>query len=102
MVKTKLFKEVGGFDKNLEPVFQDVDLGIRLYDRGYYNIYTPYSELIHYESVSRLKKNQVSDGVEDEKCAKIIKDKWPRYFKNDPFYNINLSKEHEDFRIRTE
>jgi GT2 family glycosyltransferase len=102
MIKTKLFKEVGGFDERLEPVFQDVDLGIKLYDRGYYNVYTPYSELIHYESASRLKKNQVSDSVEDEKCAKIIKDKWSRYFNNDPFYNPNLSKKHEDFRIRTE
>jgi O-antigen biosynthesis protein len=102
MIKSSLFKEMGGFDESLEPVFQDVDLGIKLYDSGYYNVYTPYSELIHYESVSRLKKNQVSDTAQDEKCAKIIKDKWPEYFKSDPFYNSNLSKKHEDFRIRTE
>jgi len=102
MIKTKLFKELGGFDERLEPVFQDVDLGIKLYDGGYYNVYTPYSELIHYESVSRLNKGELSNTTEDEKCAKIIKDKWSEYFKNDPFYNPNLSKKHEDFRIRTE
>ena len=102
MIKTKLFKDVGGFDEDLEPVFQDVDLGIKLYDRGYYNVYTPYSELIHYESVSRLKKNQVSDSKGDERCANLIKKRWLEYFNRDPFYNINLSKEHEDFRIKTE
>jgi O-antigen biosynthesis protein len=101
MIKTSLFKEVGGFDESLEPVFQDVDLGIKLYDRGYFNVYTPYSELIHYESVSRLKKDQISNTKGDEKCARIIKDKWLKYFKRDPFYNINLSDKHEDFRIKT-
>jgi hypothetical protein len=101
MIKSKLFKEVGGFDEQLEPVLQDVDLGIKLYDSGYYNIYTPYAELVHYESVSRLKKNEVSDKKEDEKCGKILRDKWPEYLKDDPFYNENLSKEHEDFRLRT-
>lgn len=102
MIKTKLFKEVGGFDERLEPVFQDVDLGINLYDRGYYNVYTPYSELIHYESVSRLKRGQINDTTEDEKCANILRSKWPQYFERDPFYNINLSTEHENFRIKTE
>ncbi|MGI6476094.1 MAG: glycosyltransferase family 2 protein [Candidatus Dojkabacteria bacterium] len=102
MIKTELFKEIGKFDEELEPVLQDVDLGIRLYDSGYFNVYTPYTELIHYESVSRLKKGMVSDSKEDEKCANIIKNKWPEYFKRDPFYNINLSNKHEDFRIKTD
>ena len=101
MIKTQLFRDMGGFDEGLEPVFQDVDLGIKLYDEGYFNVYTPYAELIHYESVSRLKKNQINDEVKDRKCAAILKKKWPKYFGNDPFYNPNLSKNHEDFRIAT-
>ena len=102
MIKTELFKEIGKFDVELEPVLQDVDLGIRLYDSGYFNVYTPYSELIHYESVTRIKKGMVSDSVDDERCAKIIRSKWSNYFRNDPFYNPNLSRKHEDFRIRME
>jgi glycosyltransferase involved in cell wall biosynthesis len=102
MVSVEKFKKVGGFDEELEPVLQDVDLGIKLYDKGFYNVYTPYSELIHYESMSRVKKGKVSDVEGDERCSKTIKDKWPEYFKNDPFYNINLSREHEDFRIKME
>jgi O-antigen biosynthesis protein len=102
MVKVEKFKKVGGFDESLEPVLQDVDLGIKLYDKGFYNVYTPYAELIHYESMSRVKKGKVSDIEGDERCSKVIRDKWPNYFKKDPFYNVNLSREHEDFRIRTE
>jgi glycosyltransferase involved in cell wall biosynthesis len=102
MVSVEKFKKVGGFDEELEPVLQDVDLGIKLYDNGFYNVYTPYSELIHYESMSRVKKGKVSDIEGDERCSKTIKHKWPEYFKNDPFYNINLSREHEDFRIKME
>lgn len=102
IIKTKLFKDIGGFDEKLEPVFQDVDLGIKLFDKGYYNVYTPYAELIHYESISRLDKNMISDSIEDDKCAIMLKEKWPQYFKHDPFYNINLSNKHEDFRIKTD
>jgi hypothetical protein len=52
--------------------------------------------------MSRVKKGKVSDVEGDERCSKTMKDKWPEYFKNDPFYNINLSREHEDFRIKME
>lgn len=102
MIKRDLFKRIGSFDEELEPVFQDVDLGIKLYDSGYYNVYTPYAELTHYESISRLGKKRISDVDGDSKCAKILREKWPQYFKGDPFYNVNLSKKHEDFRIRVD
>ena len=55
MVSRKLFLDMGGFDEQFDPAYQDVDFGIRLYDeKGLFNVYTPYTELIHYESVTRF------------------------------------------------
>ncbi|HRX44133.1 MAG TPA: glycosyltransferase, partial [Candidatus Dojkabacteria bacterium] len=54
MVKRKTFLDMNGFNEVFDPAYQDVDFGIRLFEKRLYNVYTPYAELIHYESVSRL------------------------------------------------
>jgi len=100
LVKRKTFIDMGGFDEQFDPAYQDVDFGIRLYERGLYNVYTPYAELVHYESVSRFD----DEGLErDEVNAIKLRKKWSKYIYDmggrDPFYNINLSYAHEDFRI---
>ena len=103
LVNRKDFIDMGGFDIQFDPAYQDVDFGIRLYERGLYNVYTPYTELVHYESVSRFE----DEGLEkDEVNANKLREKWGKYIYDmggyDPFYNINLSYGHEDFRIRIE
>jgi len=100
LVNRKDFIDMGGFDIQFDPAYQDVDFGIRLYERGLYNVYTPYAELVHYESVSRFE----DEGLErDEVNAQKLRKKWPQYIEymggRDPFYNDNLSYAHEDFRI---
>jgi len=71
-----------------------------------YNVYTPYTELIHYESVSRLDTKNKERLEKDTVNAEKLKEKWGKYIfekgGNDPFYNPNLSYTHEDFRMRRE
>jgi len=104
MVKRKIFLEMNGFDEQFDPAYQDVDFGIRLYERGFYNVYTPYAELIHYESVTRLDEKNKEKLEKDTVNAEKLKEKWKNYIYemggNDPFYNPNLSYAHEDFRVR--
>lgn len=106
MMKRDLFQDVGGFDKEFDPGYQDVDIGIRLYERGYWNVYTPYAQLYHYESVTRFSDENREKLERDEENAVKLRRKWPKYvdkdFSGDPFYNPNLSSSHEDFRIQTE
>jgi len=102
MVKRKVFIDIGGFDIQFDPAYQDVDLGIRLYERGLYNVYTPYSQLIHYESISRFEDK----GLESDEINAIkLRKKWPEYIEymggRDPFFNDNFSYAYEDFRIKT-
>jgi GT2 family glycosyltransferase len=103
MVDRKMFIDMGGFDEQFDPAYQDVDLGIRLYEKGLYNVYTPYAELIHYESVTRFDDNNKEKLEKDEVNAGKLRKKWPQYIEymggDDPFYNPNLSYAHEDFRI---
>jgi glycosyltransferase involved in cell wall biosynthesis len=105
MIKRNLFLEIGGFDPEFDPAYQDVDFGIRLYEKGYWNVYTPYARLCHYESVTRFAKDYKDTLVEDAENAVKLRKKWPQYvgvdFGADPFYSPNLSYDHEDMRFRT-
>lgn len=54
MIRKDKFFEVDGLDDLVIPNgWGDVDFCLRLRQRGYKNIYTPYAELYHYESKSR-------------------------------------------------
>jgi GT2 family glycosyltransferase len=103
MIKRKVFIDIGGFDEQFDPAYQDVDLGIRLYEEGLFNVYTPYAELIHYESVTRFDDENKEKLEKDEANALKLRKKWPEYIEymggQDPFYNPNLSYAHEDFRL---
>ncbi len=105
MIKRELFLSMEGFAPEFDPAYQDVDLGIRLYEKGYWNVYTPYAELYHHESITRFSDINKEKLEGDEINAKKLAKKWPQYlgpdFCNDPFYNPNLSCVHEDYRIRT-
>jgi glycosyltransferase involved in cell wall biosynthesis len=93
------FFEVGGFDEiNLAVAFQDVDLCLKLLERGYRNVYTPYARLYHYESATKTEEDKIPDPAEDN----FMKKKWAKYIANDPYYNPNLTRRSEDFALAIE
>ena len=52
-----VYEEVGGLDEvNLRVSFNDVDLCLRIGERGYLVVYTPHARLLHHESVSGAAK----------------------------------------------
>lgn len=54
VVRRESYKAVGGFEEeNFAVAFNDVDLCMRLNERGWQTLYEPRSRLIHHESVSR-------------------------------------------------
>ena len=101
LTQKSIFEEVGGFDENLSHAFNDVDYCLNVRQKGYLIVYTPYAELYHHESISR--------GYEDTKEKRerfmeeiaYIKNKWYSILNmGDPYYNPNLSLEHEDFSLK--
>lgn len=93
MVSRKKFDKVGGFDTDLRVTYNDVDLCLKLLDAGYQNIYTPYTELYHHESVSVGKMGKDSrDHKEVSDAAELMRKKWGKYLKHDPYYNANFTQ----------
>ncbi|MGL6472918.1 glycosyltransferase family 2 protein [Aeromonas caviae] len=100
LIRKDIFEQVSGLDEeNLHVAFNDVDFCLKVREAGYRNLWTPYAELYHYESISR--------GAEDspEKIARFISEvnfmqsKWGTHLEVDPYYSRNLTKDREDFSI---
>lgn len=93
MVRKAVFEELGGFDeKNLPIAYNDIDLCLRLREKGYRVVYTPYAILYHDEGASR--------GYGPDPEAVYMLDKWSTEIKNDPFYNPNLDLNKFDFSLK--
>ncbi|TCJ20693.1 glycosyltransferase [Rubrobacter taiwanensis] len=95
MLRRAVFEEVGGFEESLRTSFNDVDLCLKIRERGYRIVYTPYAELYHYESASRGYVNS-SEG------ALYIRERWGAALDEDPYYNLNFSLGGGDFNLRAD
>ena len=103
MIKKALFEEVGGFnEKDLAVAFNDVEFCIKLHDKGYQNIYTPFAQLYHYESVSRGNEDTPEKMARFEREAKYMIKNWSKYLNRDPNYNPNLTHVRENFGLNIE
>jgi GT2 family glycosyltransferase len=93
MVERRLFDSVGGFNEvDLKVAFNDVDFCLRLEAMGKLNVYTPFAELYHHESVSR--GNDAYDEEKQkryEKEANYMLSQYLDVIKEDRYYNRNLS-----------
>lgn len=91
-IERKKFDEVNGLEEKLKVAYNDVDFCLKLIDIGYYNVFLPQVELLHYESKSR------GMDTTNEKYRKFIQEsnymqqKWNNYILRDPYYNDNYSK----------
>ena len=90
MISRKQFDDIGGFDEKLAVAYNDVDLCLRLLDRGYTNIFTPFCEAYHYESLSRGYEDTPQKQRRLAKEKAILRAKHRRILEEpDPFYDTN-------------
>ena len=103
MISREKYDEVGGFDTGFRVSLNDVDFCLKLRDKGYLNIFTPFAEMYHYESASRgLDLNGENAKRYDEE-SKHFKDKWKEVLDaGDPYYNPNFSLDRSDFSLNVE
>ncbi|ACK69700.1 glycosyl transferase family 2 [Gloeothece citriformis PCC 7424] len=100
MCRREVFEEVGGFEEKLAVSYNDIDLCLKLIDKGYRNLCLPHVVLYHYES-----KTRGYDSRDTEKFARLmcenmyISQKWQKYINYDPYYNPNLTSKKEDFSL---
>ncbi len=89
-VDREKFNAVGGFDaENLPVELGDVDLCLRLEEKGWVSIFAPKSVVVHHESVSRGKSIESHKRYERE-CAYFAR-RWARRIRDDPYFHPALS-----------
>lgn len=98
-IRRELFEQAGGLDETLSVSFNDVDLCLRLQSAGYRNIYTPYAELYHYESLTRGYEDTPAKLHRFQKEMEILRTRWMPVLLNDPSYNPNLAMAGEPFSL---
>ena len=102
MIPRRVYEEMNGLDESFSVVFNDVDLCLRIREKNYLIVWTPWAELVHYESKSRGRDEDTPD-----KKAFFLREtnrfqrKWNKILtEGDPYYNPNLTREKEDFSPR--
>ena len=101
LVSKAKYEEVGGLDENFRVALNDVDFCLKLREKGYLNIFTPYSELYHYESISRGSDLEGANLARLDKEAEDFKTKWKEVLdKGDPYYNPNFSLDNNDYSLK--
>ena len=99
MVRKDVYEQVDGLDESFAVAFNDVDFCLRVRDKGYRIVWTPYAQLTHYESKSRG-----GDEKDPVKAARFAAEQQRLYdihgkadILDDPYYNPSLTHDREDF-----
>ena len=101
MVAKELYWKVGGLDESFAVSLNDVDVCIKLREAGYLNVFTPFAELYHFESVSRGLDDQGEKAERYEEESARFRAKWKAVLeKGDPYYNVNFSLDRSDFSLK--
>lgn len=107
MVKAELYDLCGGLDENdFAVAYNDVDLCLKLYERGYLNVFTPEAQAYHYESKSRgLDDGSAANAANQARYAKekaAFQARWGHYLPEgaDPYYNIHFNNKFENFGLK--
>lgn len=101
LVKKALYDEVGGLDEGFEISLNDVDFCLKLREKGLLNVFTPFAELYHYESISRGLDDQGEKAERYNKESEHFRTKWKAVLEaGDPYYNPNFSLDRSDFSLK--
>lgn len=101
MMRKEVFDKLGGLDESFAVSLNDVDLCVRAWKAGYINVFTPFAELYHFESVSRGLDDQGEKAERYNKESEAFRLKWKEVLEaGDPYYNPNFSLDRSDFALK--
>ena len=98
LTRADVFWSVGGFDEtHFAVAFNDVDLCLKISNAGLRVLYTPHAMLYHHEAFSKTSKDLVPHPQEVE----AMRLKWEGVIDRDPYYSPNLTRNDEDYSLKT-
>jgi GT2 family glycosyltransferase len=80
LLSKKIFREVGGFDEQFSINYNDIDLCLKIWQKGYRNVYAGQAKLYHFES--RNRKREVASQEID-----LFLQRWKKEVDPDPYYS---------------
>jgi len=101
LVRRDVYEAVGGLNAaDLAVGYNDIDFCLKVRRKGLRNVWSPYAQLIHYESISR------GDDISPEKQDRLKNEReymlanWGAVLANDPYYSPHLTLDADDFSLR--
>jgi GT2 family glycosyltransferase len=91
LVRADDYHSVGGFDPAFPLNFNDIDMCLKLRQKGKRVVYQPNAILYHFEGVSKA-------GTFQDEIDRFVAT-WGPVMKRDPYYNPNLTQVHGDYRL---
>jgi GT2 family glycosyltransferase len=100
MTRKNIFNKVRGFDERFRMDFNDIDLCLKIREKGFLIVWTPFTELYHIEMKTRGFHDTALKQKNCKREIELFKKKWQHILKQgDPYYNPNLTLEREDFSL---
>jgi len=88
--RKSVLRRANGFDEQFSLDFTDVDLCLRLRLLGYRIVYTPFAELVHFESASRAGMYPPARDIA------LFMERWRDLLRDDPAYHPRLTRQSHD------
>jgi O-antigen biosynthesis protein len=87
LIRKQLYLDLGGLDAETLPTsFNDVDLCLRLRERGFRIVQCPQAKLIHHESASRGRDPREASYI------RVMQERWGERLQTDPYYSPFLAR----------
>jgi GT2 family glycosyltransferase len=100
VVEKSIFVQVNGLNSEVLAVaFNDVDFCLKVKASGYRNLWTPWAELYHHESISRGQDNTRKKRLRLTSEVNYMRDTWMTTSTIDPNYSKFLTRIREDFSL---
>ncbi|MCR5268564.1 MAG: glycosyltransferase family 2 protein [Lachnospiraceae bacterium] len=101
MVEKSLYDAVSGLSEEFAVALNDVDFCLKLREKGYLNVFTPFAELFHYESRSRGTDVENASSENEKRYneeSALFREKWKKVLEaGDPYYNPNFSLDYSNY-----
>jgi O-antigen biosynthesis protein len=93
LIRTELYRRLGGMDEAFGVALNDVDLCLRVRQAGHSVVYCPQAVLHHYESLSLGRHYAGERAVLESLEVRRLRARWGSVIASDPFYNPQASLE---------
>jgi len=99
VTRRELWEKIGGLDEELAVSYNDVDYCLRARAQGWQTAWTPFAELVHFESTSRGADADAPNVARAQREYDVMEGKWAGSLRTDPAYNPNLTLDTEDYSL---